>query len=121
MIQAANSSTAPGASGLNVPLSVLTCRAVIEAANSPTTPEGDAVLRQRGIPVLPDLYANGGGVVVSFFEWVQNTQNFKWEEDDIVRSLDRWGDCGVFAHLSDGLLGLLLMYRFQCVQCLQCL
>jgi glutamate dehydrogenase (NAD(P)+) len=43
---------------------------VLEAANAPTTAEGDAVLRARGIPVLPDVYANGGGIIASFFEWV---------------------------------------------------
>jgi hypothetical protein len=53
-------------------------KAVVEAANSPTTAEGDAILRSRGIPVLPDVYANAGGIIVSFFEWVQNLQNFKW-------------------------------------------
>lgn len=42
------------------------------------TPQGDAVLRDRGIIVLPDIYTNAGGVTVSFFEWVQNLQNFKW-------------------------------------------
>jgi hypothetical protein len=49
-------------------------QAVVEAANGATSPAGDAILRSRGIPVLPDIYANGGGVVVSFFEWVQNLQ-----------------------------------------------
>jgi glutamate dehydrogenase (NAD(P)+) len=68
----------------------LQCRAVIEAANAACTPEGDGVLRQRGIPVLPDLYANAGGVVVSFFEWVQNLQNFRWEADEIDRQLDAY-------------------------------
>ncbi|MEW5302066.1 MAG: hypothetical protein WDW36_004876 [Sanguina aurantia] len=67
----------------------LQCTAVVEAANGPTTPEGDAILRERGITVLPDILANGGGVTVSFFEWVQNLQNFKWEEDDVNRKLDR--------------------------------
>lgn len=67
----------------------LQCKLVIEAANGPTTPEGDKVLRERGIIVLPDIYTNGGGVTVSFFEWVQNLQNFKWEEDDVNRKLDR--------------------------------
>lgn len=43
-------------------------QAVVEAANAPTTAEGDAILRARGIPVLPDIYANGGGIIVSFFE-----------------------------------------------------
>lgn len=50
---------------------------VVEAANGPTTPEGDRVLRERGVTVLPDIYTNGGGVTVSFFEWVQNLQNFR--------------------------------------------
>ncbi|KAG2429688.1 hypothetical protein HYH02_013946 [Chlamydomonas schloesseri] len=67
----------------------LQCKVVVEAANGPTTPEGDTVLRDRGITVLPDIYTNGGGVTVSFFEWVQNLQNFKWEEDDVNRKLDR--------------------------------
>ncbi|CAK0786719.1 hypothetical protein CVIRNUC_009933 [Coccomyxa viridis] len=62
---------------------------VVEAANGPTTPEGDAILRKRGITVLPDIYTNGGGVTVSFFEWVQNLQNFKWEEDEVNKRLDR--------------------------------
>jgi glutamate dehydrogenase (NAD(P)+) len=51
--------------------------------------QGDAILRDRGITVLPDIYTNGGGVTVSFFEWVQNLQNFKWEEEDVNRKLDR--------------------------------
>lgn len=50
---------------------------VVEAGNAGLTPSGDAILRDRGIPVLPDLCANGGAVVVSFFEWVQNVQNFR--------------------------------------------
>ncbi|KAI8474238.1 MAG: glutamate dehydrogenase [Monoraphidium minutum] len=68
----------------------LQCKAVVEAANAPTTAEGDAILRQRGIPVLPDVYANGGGIIVSFFEWVQNLQNFSWDQDDVTRRLDRY-------------------------------
>ncbi|KAF6263223.1 hypothetical protein COO60DRAFT_1491188 [Scenedesmus sp. NREL 46B-D3] len=67
----------------------LQCKFVAEAANGPTTPEGDAILRDNGIIVLPDIYTNGGGVTVSFFEWVQNLQNFKWDEDDVNRKLDR--------------------------------
>ncbi|GBF99966.1 glutamate dehydrogenase [Raphidocelis subcapitata] len=68
----------------------LQCKAVVEAANAPTTAEGDAILRARGIPVLPDVYANGGGIIVSFFEWVQNLQNFQWDEDEVTRRLDRY-------------------------------
>ncbi|KAI8464925.1 MAG: glutamate dehydrogenase [Monoraphidium minutum] len=67
----------------------LQCKFVVEAANGPTTPEGDFILRDRGIVVLPDIYTNAGGVTVSFFEWVQNLQNFKWEEEDVNRRLDR--------------------------------
>ena len=68
---------------------------VVEAANGPTTPEADQILRQRGVTVLPDIYTNGGGVTVSFFEWVQNLQNFKWSEEEVNSKLDRgeggWG------------------------------
>jgi glutamate dehydrogenase (NAD(P)+) len=53
---------------------------VADRANhaTPNQTKGDAVLRDRGIVVLPDIYTNAGGVTVSFFEWVQNLQNFKW-------------------------------------------
>ena len=53
-------------------------RYVVEAANGPTIPTADLILRDRGIHVLPDIYTNAGGVTVSFFEWVQNLQNFKY-------------------------------------------
>jgi glutamate dehydrogenase (NAD(P)+) len=53
-------------------------RAVVEAANCPVTHLGDATLRERGIPVLPDILVNAGGVIVSYFEWVQNLQQFSW-------------------------------------------
>lgn len=62
---------------------------VVEAANGPTTPEGDRVLRERGVTVLPDIYTNGGGVTVSFFEWVQNLQNFRWDESAVNERLDK--------------------------------
>ena len=62
---------------------------IVEAANGPITPEADRILQDRGIVVLPDIYANGGGVTVSFFEWVQNLQNFKWEEVDVNAKLAR--------------------------------
>ncbi|DBA88324.1 TPA: glutamate dehydrogenase (NADP(+)) gdh1 [Trebouxia sp. C0005] len=67
----------------------LNCKFVVEAANSPTTPAGDAVLREKGIIVCPDIYASGGGVAVSWLEWVQNLQNFRWEEDEVNRRMDR--------------------------------
>ncbi len=65
----------------------LQCRLVIEAANGPTTVEGDAVLEERGIVVLPDILANAGGVVVSYCEWVQNLQSLTWEESDVNATL----------------------------------
>jgi len=67
----------------------LQCQWVAEAANGPITPAGDKILREMGIPVLPDIYCNAGGVTVSFFEWVQNLQNFKWDEQEINMRLDR--------------------------------
>ncbi|KAL6782420.1 GDH2 [Auxenochlorella protothecoides x Auxenochlorella symbiontica] len=66
----------------------LQCKVVVEAANGPTTPEADQILRDRGIVALPDIYTNGGGVTVSFFEWVQNLQNFKWSEAEVNTKLD---------------------------------
>ena len=56
---------------------------VAEGANGPTTPEADAILRQNGVLVVPDILANCGGVVVSYFEWVQNLQGYYWEFDEV--------------------------------------
>jgi glutamate dehydrogenase (NAD(P)+) len=53
---------------------------VLEAANYPTTPDGDKILNSRGVRVIPDVLANGGGVVGSYFEWTQNIQQFTWKE-----------------------------------------
>ncbi|HEV3166553.1 MAG TPA: Glu/Leu/Phe/Val dehydrogenase dimerization domain-containing protein [Isosphaeraceae bacterium] len=60
-------------------------RIIVEAANSPTWPEADEVFRARGIPVVPDILANAGGVIVSYFEWVQNLQHFRWGLDQVRR------------------------------------
>ncbi|MBI4591354.1 MAG: glutamate dehydrogenase [Candidatus Rokubacteria bacterium] len=65
-------------------------RYVVEAANAPTTPEADEILTTRGIPILPDIYANAGGVTVSYFEWTQNIQQFTWEEPKITAELRRY-------------------------------
>lgn len=62
---------------------------VIEAANGPTSVEADEILNKKGIKVLPDILSNSGGVIVSYFEWVQNLQNFYWEEDDVNAKLKR--------------------------------
>lgn len=57
----------------------LKCSIIVEAANGPTTEEADAILEKRGITVVPDIFANSGGVIVSYFEWVQNIQELTWE------------------------------------------
>lgn len=60
---------------------------VLELANGPTTPEADVILAKRGIPVIPDILANMGGVSVSYFEWVQNLQGVSWSEADVMAKL----------------------------------
>ena len=61
----------------------LACRIIVEGANSPTTPRADEILADKGIFVIPDVIANAGGVVVSYFEWVQNLQHFRWDEREV--------------------------------------
>jgi glutamate dehydrogenase (NAD(P)+) len=65
----------------------LACRILAEGANGPTTVEADAILQDKGIFVIPDILANAGGVVVSYFEWVQDLQNFFWTEEEVNEKL----------------------------------
>jgi glutamate dehydrogenase (NAD(P)+) len=65
----------------------IACRILAEGANGPTTPEADVILRERGIFVIPDILCNAGGVTVSYFEWVQDLQNYFWTETQINRRL----------------------------------
>jgi glutamate dehydrogenase (NAD(P)+) len=62
---------------------------IVEAANGPTTPKADTILRENNIIVLPDIVANAGGVVVSYFEWVQNLENQQWDVDKVNERLEK--------------------------------
>ncbi|KAK1261465.1 Glutamate dehydrogenase 2 [Acorus gramineus] len=63
---------------------------IVEAANHPSDPEADEILSKKGVVILPDIYANAGGVIVSYFEWVQNIQGFMWDEDKVNMELQKY-------------------------------
>ena len=65
----------------------LKTKLIVEAANHPLTPEADDILAERGIRVMPDILVNAGGVIVSYFEWTQNLQEFRWEESHVNEEL----------------------------------
>lgn len=64
-------------------------KVIVEAANGPTTVEADRILEERGVVVVPDILANAGGVVVSYFEWVQNIQSMAWDLDEVNKTLKK--------------------------------
>ena len=88
LVLAAREDQVTGANAVN-----LRCRLVAEGANGPTSNEGDRILAERGIPVLPDILVNAGGVTVSYFEWVQDLGRLFWDRDEIRRRLaDKMSD-----------------------------
>ncbi len=78
LADAINAKSAPG----------IRAKIVVEGANAPTTPEGDRIMHENGITVVPDILANSGGVIVSYFEWVQDKQNYFWSADQIKENLE---------------------------------
>lgn len=62
---------------------------IVEGANGPTTPGADDILNSRGVQIVPDVLANAGGVIVSYFEWVQDLQSFFWDVDEVNHQLER--------------------------------
>ena len=62
---------------------------IVEGANGPTTPDADEILNEKGVLIIPDILANAGGVTVSYFEWAQNIQQFRWNEERVNAELDR--------------------------------
>ena len=67
----------------------LRCSYIVEAANGPTTEDADGILQERGITLVPDIFANSGGVIVSYFKWVQNIQELTWERDQVNDMLEK--------------------------------
>jgi glutamate dehydrogenase (NAD(P)+) len=79
---------------------VLTAPILVEAANSPTTQEADAILTERGVLVMPDLLAAAGGMVLAYFEWVQDMQAFFWSDEQVEAELERIIDAAIEEVLS---------------------
>ena len=83
LIPAALSDSVTGTSALGIKAEI-----IVEGANAPTTPEGDAILNDKKILVVPDILANSGGVIVSYFEWVQDKQNYFWSAEEVKQNLN---------------------------------
>ena len=81
--------------------SAIKAKVVLEMANGPVTPEGDAKLFARGVTVVPDILANSGGVAVSYFEWVQNRQGYYWTETEVNEKLEKKFDEAVAQVLAE--------------------
>ena len=64
------------------------CKLIVEGANGPITTKGDTILEEKNIDIIPDILANSGGVVVSYFEWLQNKQNMRWSKNHVLSELD---------------------------------
>jgi len=62
---------------------------IVEGSNAPTTPEANDILKDKGVLIIPDILANAGGVTASYFEWAQNIQQFKWDEEQVNKELDK--------------------------------
>jgi len=78
LADAINESTASG----------IRAKIVVEGANAPTTPAGDAIMNDKGLLIVPDILANSGGVIVSYFEWVQDKQNYFWSAEEVKENLN---------------------------------
>ena len=83
LIPAALSDSITGKSALGIRAKI-----IVEGANAPTTPEGDQIINDKNILVVPDILANSGGVIVSYFEWVQDKQNYFWTADEVRQNLN---------------------------------